>query len=203
MALPKAPEGTLLAKTKTAPKHMHFVKSLLPPPQIPDDAGPRLVHFSDLVQTTIGRGLASATSKSYSNAWLRFIHWCKEENVDPLTATPDVLAAYLVWVGLSANALGWYLTLKKNTTDNPMKSVIVGKAMKGLERDLSKPAHTSHLGGFQISGSQKRAKFGKIFGKIIPCIVFQKFAKQIIATFGKIFGKKIPPSSSMFDILEF
>ena len=147
LALPVAPAGTLMARTSTAPRHINFVQSLLPPPELPENAGSRLVHFSGLVQHTVGRGLASTTSKTYSNAWLRYIKFCQEENVDPLAATTDVLAAYLVWVGwssegismpkLAVNALGYYFLLK--TGKNPMKSTIVEGAIRGLERDLSKP----------------------------------------------------------------
>ncbi len=51
---------------------------------------------------------APETRRLYANDWARFTAWCRAVGVDPLPATPDTLAAFLLAVapGLSRGALG-------------------------------------------------------------------------------------------------
>jgi len=96
------------------------------------------------VRGYVDASLAPNTRRAYRSSLAAFREWCESENVDPLPASPETVAAFLAAeadAGLKPATLGQRMAAirwahEAAGFEAPTKSKLVSAALKGIRREL-------------------------------------------------------------------
>ena len=109
-----------------------------------------LIDGEDLQQKTLASELSDNTRTAYQKGWSRFVDYCVAKHIaDPLAASPDEVARFLVYLGTSPNPHSGVIpsmgtvTLYKSAVNkryldagqsSPVNHPVVRSTLKGLAR---------------------------------------------------------------------
>ena len=92
--------------------------------------------------------LAPRTQKTYRSYWRTWSKWCKKHGIDPLDASPEQIAVFLVEeagrlemksLELNAPAIACVYDVAARDKANPARDALVRQTMRGLKRQNPKP----------------------------------------------------------------
>ena len=92
--------------------------------------------------------LAPSTQRTYRSYWRTWSMWCEREGIDPLDASPEQIAVFLVGeadriemksVELNAPAIACVYDVLAPGKHNPARDGLVRQTMRGLKRQKHKP----------------------------------------------------------------
>ncbi len=101
-----------------------------------DGGSPETVSVSEALRTA----LAENTRRAYRNGWRKFAAYCGRERLDPMAATPEDVAEFLVSVTGVRGSQGTGIQCEKPLTLGTIRICLAAINRRYGERDLESPA---------------------------------------------------------------